>query len=163
MTIFVEKKPISTMRKEDKTKIEDLLGKKSNEKLLMAKFSYDPNTCLLYPSTEIEYNSWETIRYEDVLDAENSEFKTIKTLKSVFPGLKKVFAYYNYLDGGHIIKDQLEADGWKVIHNDGDIVNGVKQETPMYETSCYFIFAVPKSYKLDFDRETEVNGVMVYG
>ena len=151
------------MRIEDKTKIEDLLGKKSNEKLLMAKFSYDPNTCLLYPSTEIEYNSWETIRYEDVLDAENSEFKTIKTLKSVFPGLKKVFAYYNYLDGGHIIKDQLEADGWKVIHNDGDIVNGVKQETPMYETSCYFIFAVPKSYKLDFDRETEVNGVMVYG
>ena len=100
MTIFVEKKPISTMRKEDKTKIEDLLGKKSNEKLLMAKFSYDHNTCLLYPSTEIEYNSWETIRYEDVLDAENSEFKTIKTLKSVFPGLKKVFAYYNYLDGG---------------------------------------------------------------
>ena len=151
------------MRIEDKTKIEDLLGKKSNEKLLMAKFSYDPNTCLLYPSTEIEYNSWETIRYEDVLDAENSEFKTIKTLKSVFPGLKKVFAYYNYLDGGHIIKDQLEADGWKVIHTDGDIVNGVIQETPMYETSCYFIFAVPKSYKLDFDRETEVNGVMVYG
>ena len=151
------------MKKEDKTKIESLLGKKNNEKLLMAKFSYDHNTCLLYPSDEIEYDSWETIRYEDVLDTENSEFKTIKTLKSFFPGLKKVFAYYNYLDGGHIIKDQLESGGWKVIYNDGDIVNGSRQETPMYETSCYFIFAVPKSFKLDFDRETEVDGIMVNG
>lgn len=102
------------MRKEDKIKIETALDKKANEKLILARFSYGTNRCALYPSIAIEYNSWETILYQDVLDAENSDFKTIKTLKSFFPGIKIVFVYYNYLDGGTLLKTSLNRQAGRL-------------------------------------------------
>lgn len=142
------------MRKDDKEKIETMLEKKSDEKLIFAHFFEGSNECLLYPSNEIDYDSNETIPFETVLDAENSEFKSIHILKSYFPFLKKVFAYYKFEDGGYRIKDKLESNGWKVINDTGK---------PMYETSCFFIFAVPKKFKLDFERLTEIDGIMING
>ena len=142
------------MRKEDKEKIEALLGKKSDEKLIFAHFFEDRNECVLYPSNEIDYDSCETIPFEKVIDAENSEFKSIRILKSYFPSVKKVFAYYKYEDGGHLIKDKLESNGWKVINN---------KTKPMYETSCFFIIPVPKKFKLNLDISTEIEGITVYG
>ena len=151
------------MRSEDKKKIESKLNKGGEEKLLMARFFYGTKECLLYPSTEIEYDSFKTIRYEDILDAENSNFKTVRILKEFFPNIKKVFVYYNCLDGGYTVSDQLKKDGWDVINNDITIVNGKEDVTPMYETSCYFIFVVPKNFKLDFERDTEIDGVTING
>ena len=151
------------MRKEDKKKIETLLGKNDSEKHVMARFFYNTKKCILYPYSEIEYNSLETIRFEKVIDVEGSEYKSVKTLKEFFPTVEKVFVYYTCLDGGYRIKDELEAGGWKTINNSVTVVNGEERVTPMYETSCYFIFAVPKGFKIDIDRNTEVNGITVNG
>ena len=151
------------MRKEDKTKIEKLLAKNDNEKLIMARFFYTTNKCLLYPLNEIEYNSLETIRYEEVISAEESDFKTVNVLHSRFPNIKRVFVYYNSIDNTYANKDEIENGGWKVINNQEYSINGEKIKIPMYETSCYFIFCVPKSFKMNFDRDVEINGIRMNG
>lgn len=154
---------IANMRKEDKTKLEKMLGKTEDEKLVLARFDYDKKQCFIYPSNYIYYDSWHTIRFEDIFDADDSKFKTIRILKERFPSIRKVFAYYSCLDGGYIVKDQLEEGGWKVINDDVTMVNGEKRITPMYETSCGFIFAVPKKLRLNYERNTEIDGVIVNG
>ena len=141
------------MRKEDKAKIKELVGANKNEKLAVIEFYNDTNECVIRTEEAISYDSWNTIPFEKALPTQDSEFKTIQIIKSLFPSVVNVFAYYECEDGGHIIKDTLESKGWKVINNTG---------TPMYETSCLFIVSVPKTFKFEDVHEKEVDGIMAY-